>query len=643
MNGVKKWPLVLVAALLVTLIIASGALHRVDKWAQDWLFQRPGAPSGDIVVIGIDEAAFDALGPYQTWDRSVMAAALEALAADPDSLPAAVAVDVLYAGDTAPEADQRLARAAEALGCVVTASMAEFGTRITWESGRPVSMETGIATAYEEPYEALRQATVQGHINAMVDRDGVLRHALLSVRPEGESGAPVYSMAFQTARLYLAARGQALKEPPAGPQGHFYIPYTARPGGYYDGVSIAWLMAGKVPSGYWKDKIVLIGPCAAALQDAYFTSIDKGAQMYGVEVQANVIQSLIEGRYKAEIQDPPQLIALFLLSCAAMTLFLRLRVAPGAGVCAGLMLLSVGGATLLYEAGWVVHPLWLAAAAPALYVLALAIHYISVARERRALALEKERIGAELALATRIQANALPKTFPPFPDRPEFDIYASMTPAKEVGGDLYDFFLIDDDHLALTIGDVSGKGVPASLFMMVAMALIHHVAMRELSPAKILQIVNQEICSRNPEEMFVTVWLGVLEISTGRLTAANAGHEYPALKNPGESFELLKDKHGFVIGGMEGVRYREYDIALTPGSKLFVYTDGVAEATDAAQELFGTDRMLDALRAGEEGAPADVLASVDRAVQAFVGSAPQFDDLTMLCLQYNGPAGTPAE
>ena len=211
-----------------------------------------------------------------------------------------------------------------------------------------------------------------------------------------------------------------------------------------------------------------------------------------------------------------------------------------------------------------------------------------------------------------------------------------MTPAKEVGGDLYDFFMLDDDHLCIVIGDVSGKGVPASLFMMVALTLIHHVAMHEKSPAKILQNVNEEICSRNSEEMFVTVWLAVLEISTGKLTAANAGHEYPALKKADGHFELFKDKHGFVVGGMEGIRYREYEIQLEKNDKIFVYTDGVPEATDAANELFGTERMLDALRENEDRSVSDILGGISASVQAFVGSAPQFDDLTMLCLTYKG-------
>ena len=271
-------------------------------------------------------------------------------------------------------------------------------------------------------------------------------------------------------------------------------------------------------------------------------------------------------------------------------------------------------------------------------MLAMGWHYFEAARERRALALEKQRIDTELSLATRIQANSLPKRLP---ERPSFDLSASMTPAREVGGDLYDFFFIDDDHLCLVIGDVSGKGVPASLFMMMTSTLIHYVAGRERSPAKILTAVNAEICSRNPEEMFITVWLGVLELSTGILTAANAGHEYPALRRPDGRFELFKDRHGFVIGGMEGVRYREYTLPLSPGTKLFVYTDGVPEATDAREEMFGTDRMLDALRTHEQEAPEAILAGVSGAVSAFVGAAPQFDDLTMLCLAWNGgePSG----
>ena len=249
---------------------------------------------------------------------------------------------------------------------------------------------------------------------------------------------------------------------------------------------------------------------------------------------------------------------------------------------------------------------------------------------------EKERIGAELSLATDIQAAMLPHIFPAFPDRKEFDIYASMDPAKEVGGDFYDYFLIDDDHLCMVIADVSGKGVPAALFMMASKIILQSVAMLGRSPAEILAKTNEAICSNNEAQMFVTVWLGILELSTGKLTAANAGHEYPTIKRPDGSFEIYKDRHGFVIGGMEGAKYREYELQLEPGAKIFVYTDGVAEATNKDNELFGTERMLDALNRQPDVAPLQMLRNVRRAVDDFVQDAPQFDDLTMLCMEYKG-------
>ena len=254
----------------------------------------------------------------------------------------------------------------------------------------------------------------------------------------------------------------------------------------------------------------------------------------------------------------------------------------------------------------------------------------------RSITAETERIGTELALATRIQAAMLPSVFPPFPERTEFDLYAGMDPAKEVGGDFYDFFLIDDDRLALVIADVSGKGIPAALFMMAAKILIQIWASTGLSPAKTLETVNQQVCAHNPEQMFVTVWLGILELSTGRLTAANAGHEYPALREPGGEFALYKDRHGFVVGGMDGMKYRDYELLLKPGARLFLYTDGVPEATDAAENLFGAERMLAALNQDPGASPEALLRQVRGAVDAFVGGAEQFDDLTMLCLEYRG-------
>ena len=246
---------------------------------------------------------------------------------------------------------------------------------------------------------------------------------------------------------------------------------------------------------------------------------------------------------------------------------------------------------------------------------------------------EKERIGAELDVARHIQASMLPCIFPAFPERHEFDIFASMTPAKEVGGDFYDFFLVDDDHLALVMADVSGKGVPAALFMMISKTLLKSAAQSGLSPKAVLEKVNDQLCENNDAEMFVTVWLGILEISTGKMKCANAGHEYPAIMRKGGDFELFKDKHGFVLAGMEGARYREYELELHAGDRLVVYTDGVPEATNGANTLYGTDRMISALNGARDGSCRQMLEALHRDVDSFVDGADQFDDITMLCIE----------
>lgn len=249
---------------------------------------------------------------------------------------------------------------------------------------------------------------------------------------------------------------------------------------------------------------------------------------------------------------------------------------------------------------------------------------------------EKERFGAELSLGFRIQESMLPHIFPPFPDRKEFDLYASMVPAREVGGDFYDFFFVDDDHLCLVMADVSGKGIPAALYMMASKIILANSAKMGISPAEVLANANKSLCADDRSDMFVTVWLGILELSTGKLVAANAGHEYPAILHAGGKFELFKDPHGFVVGGMDGVRYKEYELMIEPGSKLFLYTDGVPEATNAKEELFGTERMVEALNEDTDAAPEEIMKNVRKAVDRFVEDAEQFDDLTMMCFHYHG-------
>lgn len=249
---------------------------------------------------------------------------------------------------------------------------------------------------------------------------------------------------------------------------------------------------------------------------------------------------------------------------------------------------------------------------------------------------EKERIGAELDVATHIQASMLPCIFPPFPERTEFDLSASMRPAKEVGGDFYDFFLVDEDHLAVVIADVSGKGVPAALFMVIAKTLIKDQAQTGKSAAEVFDEVNEQLCESNDEGLFVTAWLGILEISTGHMEFANAGHNPPAICTCEGEFTYLKMRPGFVLAGMEGMHYRTGTFDFQPGDTLYLYTDGVTEATDLKEELYGEERLKNILDENKQAAPAELIKSVKEDVDAFAGEAPQFDDITMLALKVWG-------
>lgn len=251
-------------------------------------------------------------------------------------------------------------------------------------------------------------------------------------------------------------------------------------------------------------------------------------------------------------------------------------------------------------------------------------------RENIKLAEERQRVETELTLASQIQNAMLSKDFPV---HEAFELSASMTPAKEVGGDFYDFFFLDETHLALVIADVSGKGIPAALFMMMAKNMIKNYARSGLSPAAILKMTNQNVLENKDNTMFVTVWLGFYDITTGRITAANAGHEYPMIRKKGGAFELYKDRHGLVVGGFDIAVYTEYEMQLDAGDTLFLYTDGAAEATNSEDQMIGTDGVLDALNKDPGRSPGELIGQVADSIREFVGDAPQFDDLTMLAIR----------
>ena len=248
-----------------------------------------------------------------------------------------------------------------------------------------------------------------------------------------------------------------------------------------------------------------------------------------------------------------------------------------------------------------------------------------------------QRLATELSLASDIQANVLPSIFPVFPERTEFELHASMTPAKEVGGDFYDFFFVDDDHIALVMADVSGKGVPAALFMMVSRTLIKNRTLMGGTPSEILYDVNNQLCEGNVASLFVTVWLGIVEISTGKGISANAGHDHPAMRRKNGEYELDIYKHSLAVAAMDGLMFKDHEFVLEPGDSLFVYTDGVPEATNSLNELLGTDRMLEALNKDPDAMPEQILNNVMEGINDFVKGEEHFDDITMLSLKYFGP------
>ena len=269
---------------------------------------------------------------------------------------------------------------------------------------------------------------------------------------------------------------------------------------------------------------------------------------------------------------------------------------------------------------------------PTMFFSIMIIYHLLIAERAKKLTVTQ----TELEMAAQIQESMLPHEFPPFPERTEFELFASTKPTREVGGDYYDFMMIDDDHLAVLIADVSDKGTPAALFMMATKNLINYRAHQGGTPSEILTDVNAHVARNNESKMFVTVWMGILDLRSGVMTCTNAGHEYPAICGPDGVFRLFRDKHGMMLGAMPMAKYRDYELQMEPGGKIFIYTDGVPDASNAAGERYATNRLEAALNQTASGSPEEILRFIQSDVDAFVDGAKQFDDLTMLCLEYKG-------
>ncbi len=252
---------------------------------------------------------------------------------------------------------------------------------------------------------------------------------------------------------------------------------------------------------------------------------------------------------------------------------------------------------------------------------------------KRYIAEANKRIDRELKYAREIQSSALPSHFPAFPDHDEFDIYALMDPAKEVGGDFYDFYFVGDDTLVFLVADVSGKGIPASLFMMRAKTTLKSYAENNIAPEDIFTNANYHLCEGNDTGMFVTAWMGFLNLKTGEMRYVNAGHNDPVIRRKDGSYEFLKGERGFVLGGMEGMMYKEERTVLGEGDAVFLYTDGVVEATNKANEMYGNDRLKACLDAHADEDAKAICQAVREDVDVFYDGGEQFDDITELSLQ----------
>lgn len=361
-----------------------GAFYRLDQTLEDTLYQSTKALDGNIFVVGIDDRAIEEIGPYP-WSRDVMAAALEILNADESCRPAVIGVDVLYTGESDPALDEYLAESAGACGNVVVASVANFGTELITEDTGNFYLEDYSVLSYEEPYEALRAVTAQGHINAMYDQDGVLRHSILQIDlPDGRT---VPSFSYAIYQKYAEVHGlQQQLSIPTDERHRFYVDFSALPGGFYEGISVADLLSGEYPAEQFKDAIVLIGPYAAGLSDYVTTAVDHASLMYGVEYQANVIHQMIHQNFKLEVSNGLQAAGLFLIGAVCLWFFLEKKL-----LYAAMGWLMVAGGSVLacraaYQTGYVLHPLWLPLTVTVFFIGTVGFHYVQATLEKRKIA-----------------------------------------------------------------------------------------------------------------------------------------------------------------------------------------------------------------------------------------------------------------
>ncbi len=366
----------LVLTIILTLLSGIPVVKQADLAVSDALYQQPAASDGEIIIVGIDQKALEAYGPYSRWGRDRMAQVLETLNHSESCRPAVIGIDVLYSGQTDSEGSRKLAKAAGRYDNVVAACAAEIGTSLVEYKGE-YALHPFMVTAFDEPYQELKEQVSLGHINAMLDADGILRHHLLAINLPDKRQVP--SLALAVARAY---KGEEISLPPVDSHGFWYLPFCGTPGDFAE-ISVADVLTGKSSPDDFDGKVVLIGPYAAGLQDGYMTAADHASPMYGVEYQANAIQALLWGTYKQEVPALIQSLILFLILLISLVILKQCGVRTGvllwAAFCGGWLLLCVGAC----QAGWLLHVLWVPVGVTVSYCGCLAVNYVQEALERK--------------------------------------------------------------------------------------------------------------------------------------------------------------------------------------------------------------------------------------------------------------------
>lgn len=370
------------AAAAFTVAAAAGVFYKTDMMLSDLFYQSAEATDERIVIVGIDEEALETIGPFQTWGRDVTARVVEYLNRSEEK-PAVIGLDVLFSGETTADQDEYLAAAAGAYGNVVTAAAAGFGSKMVESGTGTLYLEDFTVQSFDQPYKALMDVTRQGHINAMYDRDGFLRHGLLRVTlPDGRI-IPSFAMTIAESYREWEGKGVSVKEPPTDSRGFWYLKFSGKPGDYYESISVADLLSERVPPEYFSGKIVLVGPYAAGLADNYMTAADHAASMYGVEIQANAINTILESDYKKEAGEGIQLIALFLVLSGLGLWFRGRRVFPAAAVWLAVTAAALLSAKLAWNCGIVLHVSYIPIGAAICFIVSVAANYVRASAEKR--------------------------------------------------------------------------------------------------------------------------------------------------------------------------------------------------------------------------------------------------------------------